>query len=308
MGKTLREVFGDHPTIDFAEEQILRVFDSGQPIKTEYELNDFVGLWSIAPEFDPQGEVVSVISTTLDITERKRTEEELQQRSAELQAANRELEAFSYSVSHDLRAPLRAIDGFTRILMDDFASQLPEDGLMFLQRTRHAAQNMGQLIDDLLRLSRITRTELNCQEIDLSVMAREILEQLQIAEPGRKVKVVLAHDLKSSGDERLVRVALENLLNNAWKFTTKNQRAKIRVGKLKRKGKDAFFVRDNGVGFNMDYVDKLFGPFQRLHTVNEFPGTGIGLAIVKRIIHKHGGEIWPESQPGKGATFYFTLE
>jgi PAS domain S-box-containing protein len=308
MGKTLREVFGDHPTIDFAEEQILRVFDSGQPLKTEYELNDFVGLWSIAPEFDPQGEVVSVISTTLDITERKRTEEELQQRSAELQAANRELEAFSYSVSHDLRAPLRAIDGFTRILMDDFANQLPEDGLMFLQRTRHAAQNMGQLIDDLLRLSRITRTELNCQEIDLSVMAREILEQLQIAEPGRKVKVVLAHDLKSSGDERLVRVALENLLNNAWKFTTKNQRAKIRVGKLKRKGKDAFFVRDNGVGFNMDYVDKLFGPFQRLHTVNEFPGTGIGLAIVKRIIHKHGGEIWPESEPGKGATFYFTLE
>jgi PAS domain S-box-containing protein len=308
MGKTLREVFGDHPTIDFAEEKIRQVFDSGQPLKDEYELKNFVGLWSIAPEFDPQGKVVSVISTTLDITERKRTEEELRQRSAELQAANRELEAFSYSISHDLRAPLRAIDGFTRILMDDFAGQLPEDGLMFLQRTRHAAQNMGQLIDDLLRLSRITRAELNRQEIDLRAIAHEILEQLQAAEPGRKIKVVVASNLTLRGDERLVRVALENLLNNAWKFTAKASRASIKVGKLTRKGKDVFYVRDNGVGFNMQYVDKLFGPFQRLHTVEEFPGTGIGLAIVKRIIHKHGGEIWPESKPDKGATFYFTLE
>lgn len=308
IGKTLREVFGDHPTISFAEEKIRQVFESGQPLKTEYGLKNFVGLWSIAPEFDPQGKVVSVISTTLDITERKRTEEELRHRSAELQAANRELEAFSYSVSHDLRAPLRAIDGFTRILMDDFSSQLPEDGLMFLQRTRYAAQNMGQLIDDLLRLSRITRAELNRQEIDLRAIAHEILEQLQSAEPGRKIKVVVASNLTLRGDERLVRVALENLLNNAWKFTAKARRASIKVGKLTRKGKDIFYVRDNGVGFNMQYVDKLFGPFQRLHTVDEFPGTGIGLAIVKRIIHKHGGEIWPESEPDKGATFYFTLE
>jgi PAS domain S-box-containing protein len=308
LGRTLREVFGDHPTIDFAEEKIRQVFDTGQPLKTEYELSNFVGFWSIAPEFDIDGKVVSVISTTLDITDRKQTEEELRQRSAELQAANRELEAFSYSVSHDLRAPLRAIDGFTRILMDDFASQLPKDGMMFLQRTRAAAQNMGQLIDDLLRLSRITRAEINHQAVDLHAISRDILEQLQASDPDRKVKVSVESNLNLHGDERLVRVALENLLNNAWKFTAKTKRASIKVGKVVKEDKDTFYVRDNGVGFNMDYVDKLFGPFQRLHTVEEFPGTGIGLAIVKRIVHKHGGEMWTESKPGKGATFYFTLE
>jgi len=308
LGRTLREVFGDHPTIDFSEEKIRQVFETGHPLKTEYELRSFVGFWSLAPEFDLEGKVVSVISTTLDITERKQTEEELRQRSAELQAANRELEAFSYSVSHDLRAPLRAIDGFTRILMDDFASQLPEDGMMFLQRTRAAAQNMGQLIDDLLRLSRITRAEINHQAVDLHTISHDILEQLQASDPERKVKVNVESNLNFRGDERLLRVALENLLSNAWKFTSKTKRASIKVGKVVRNGKDIFYVRDNGVGFNMNYVDKLFGPFQRLHTVDEFPGTGIGLAIVKRIIYKHGGEIWSESEPGKGTTFYFALE
>ncbi len=308
IGKTLREVFGAFPSIDFAEEKIQQVFDSGKPLRTEYELKNFVGLWSLAPEFDPHGNVVSVISTTLDITDRKKTEEELRQRSAELQAANRELEAFSYSISHDLRAPLRAVDGFTRILMDDFASQIPQEGLAFLQRTREAAQNMGQLIDDLLRLSRITRAELHCQSVDLSALSRDIYEKLKTTEPGRDVKILIARNLKTRGDERLIKVALENLINNAWKFTAKTPKATIRIGKITQDGKDAFYVSDNGVGFNMNYVDKLFGPFQRLHTVDEFPGTGIGLAIVKRIIYKHGGRVWPYSEPGKGATFYFTLE
>jgi PAS domain S-box-containing protein len=309
LGKTLREVFGSHhPAIDFAEQKIRQVFDTGQPLKTEYELTDFAGLWSLAPEFDPQGNIVSVISTTLDITERKKTEEELRQRSAELQAANRELEAFSYSVSHDLRAPLRAIDGFTHILIGDFADQLSSDGIALLKRTRQAAQNMGQLIDDLLRLSRITRVELRRQSIDLKTLAAEICEQLKESEPERDVKIMINRGLKSRGDERLLRVALENLLNNAWKFTSKTPDATIKIGKISKNGKSTFYVSDNGVGFNMNYVDKLFGPFQRLHTIEEFPGTGIGLAIVKRIIHKHGGEIWPESEPGKGTTFYFTLE
>ena len=308
IGKTLREVFGAFPSIDFAEEKIQQVFDSGKPLRTEYELKNFVGLWSLAPEFDPHGNVVSVISTTLDITDRKKTEEELRQRSAELQVANRELEAFSYSISHDLRAPLRAVDGFTRILMDDFASQIPQEGLVFLQRTRQAAQNMGQLIDDLLRLSRITRAELHCQSVDLSALSRDIYEKLKTTEPGRDVKILIARNLKTRGDERLIKVALENLINNAWKFTAKTPKAIIRIGKIAQDGKDAFYVSDNGVGFNMNYVDKLFGPFQRLHTVDEFPGTGIGLAIVKRIIHKHGGRVWPHSEPGKGTTFFFTLE
>jgi PAS domain S-box-containing protein len=308
LGKTLREVFGSHPSIDFAEEKIRQVFDSGAPLKTEYELMGDVGLWSLAPEFDPRGKVVSVISTTLDITDRKEMEEKLQQRSAELQAANRELEAFSYSVSHDLRAPLRAIDGFTRILMDDFADHIPADGTVFLQRTRQAAKNMGQLIDDLLRLSRITRVELHRQPVDLHSLSEEIYQQLKAAEPARNVEIHIAKSMKSKGDERLIKVALENLISNAWKFTAKTPDAVIEVNKLTHNGKKTFYVRDNGVGFNMAYVDKLFGAFQRLHSVEEFPGTGIGLAIVKRIIQKHGGQVWAESEPGKGTTFFFTLE
>lgn len=300
IGKTLREVFGNHPSIEFAEQKIRQVFDSGEPVKAEYELDGFVGHLSIAPEFDPQGRVVSVISTTLDITERKRIEEELH-------ATNRELEAFSYSISHDLRAPLRAIDGFTRILMDDFASQIPEDGFVFLNRTRQAAQNMGQLIDDLLRLSRITRAELRSQPVNIHVLAQEIFEQLSLQEPGRKITFEVAGRLKATGDERLIRVALENLLNNALKFTAKTPAPVIRVGKTKIKGRQVFFVSDNGVGFDMAYADKLFGAFQRLHSTEEFPGTGIGLAIVQRIIHKHGGQVWAESRPGEGTTFYFTL-
>lgn len=308
IGKTLREVFGPQPTIIFAEEKIRQVFDTGQPLKTEYEFFNFVGFWSLAPEFDPQGNVVSVISTTLDITDRKKTEEELRLRSAELQAANNELEAFSYSVSHDLRAPLRAVDGFTRILMDDFAAHIPAEGIVFLQRTRQAAQNMGQLIDDLLRLSRITRAELHRQTVDLHDLCVDICEQLKAADPNRNLKIIIAKNLKTHGDERLIRVALENMLNNAWKFTAKSPHAIIRVGKTEQNGKSVFFISDNGVGFNMNYVEKLFGPFQRLHNADEFPGTGIGLAIVKRIIYKHGGTVWPESEPGTGTKFYFTFE
>jgi PAS domain S-box-containing protein len=234
-------------------------------------------------------------------------EERVEERTAELKAANRELEAFSYSVSHDLRAPLRAMDGFSRILARQYENILDADGKHLLERVRQNAVQMAQLIDDMLRLSRITRAELRITRIDLTAMALEILEGLQSSEPERHIELVVTPRLRTHADERLLRVALENLLGNAWKFTSKLENARIEVGVEYVNNDAVFFVRDNGVGFSMDYADKLFGPFQRLHTVEEFPGTGIGLAIVQRIINRHGGKVWAESKPGEGATFYFTI-
>jgi PAS domain S-box-containing protein len=310
IGKTVREVLGDIPIVDFAEACIQQVFDTQQPLRTEYELFNSVAVWWLAPEFDPTGKVTSVIATTLDITERKRMEQVLRQRSMELQAANRELEAFSYSVSHDLRAPLRAIDGFSRILQDDFHKDLPEDAQKHLQRISDAAIQMGRLIDDMLRLSRVTRAELHRDLVDFSSLAMEVGRELASRDADRQVALYVQPGLTAYADERLLRLALENLMNNAWKFSQKNHQAHIEVGQAENTSRNiaAYFVRDNGVGFNMAYADKLFGAFQRLHRADEFPGTGIGLAIVQRVIHRHGGQIWAESEPGKGAVFYFTLE
>ncbi len=234
-------------------------------------------------------------------------EQRVEERTAELKVANLELEAFSYSVSHDLRAPLRAMDGFSRILARQYESLLDADGKHLLQRVRQNAEQMAELIDDMLRLSRITRADLRITRIDLSSMALEILETLHSSEPKRRVEIDVASGLILHADERLLRVALENLLGNAWKFTSKQKKAHIEVGQEFQDNEPVIFIKDNGVGFNMDYADKLFGPFQRLHTVEEFPGTGIGLAIVQRIIHRHGGKIWAKSKPGVGATFFFIL-
>lgn len=305
IGRKIREVIDDPALVELAERSIQQVFESGQPLNTEYKIRDSYASWWLAPEFDAQGKVISVITSTLDITERRRMEEELRQRSADLQAANRELEAFSYSVSHDLRAPLRAIDGFSRIVSEDFAPLLPQEGRELLQRTRLAAQEMGGLIDDLLRLSRVTRAELRQESVDISALAAEICAELGFRQPERSAQFILAENLQGQGDARLLRVALENLLNNAWKFTSKNEQTRIEVGR--DPAQNAFFVRDNGVGFDMAYADKLFGAFQRLHSAEDFPGTGIGLAIVQRVIHRHGGKIWAESQPNQGALFFFTL-
>jgi PAS domain S-box-containing protein len=249
-----------------------------------------------------------------DVTQRKRMEEDVQklnedlrQRAAQLEAANKELEAFSYSVSHDLRAPLRSIDGFSHVLLEDYSDQLPEEGRNYLERVRAAAQRMAILIDDLLNLSRVTRTAVQPRFINLSKMAQEILQGMQENQLERDANVSITPDLMVEADPHLMHIVLENLLSNAWKFTSKQTQTLIEFGQKAHAKERTFFVRDNGVGFNMEYADKLFGVFQRLHSVSEFPGTGVGLATVQRIITIHGGHIWAESAEGKGTTFYFTL-
>lgn len=241
-----------------------------------------------------------------EIDERKQTERMLRQRSAELEAAMRELESFSYSVSHDLRAPLRAIDGYSQALCEDYAEVLDEPARQYLDRTRAAAQRMGNLIDDLLALARVSRHKLNRVEVDLGTLARDSIEQLARAEPERRVAVTIAEMPTVRADARLAAIALDNLLSNAWKYTAQVPDARIELGVGRHDSRPVFFVRDNGVGFDMQYVDKLFRPFQRLHGA-DYPGTGIGLATVARIIQRHGGKVWAEGRPGQGATFFFTL-
>ncbi len=234
-------------------------------------------------------------------------ESQVADRTAQLQAANKELESFSHSVSHDLRAPLRAIDGFSRILLEDYDDKLDDDGRDSLHRVCAASQRMGHLIDDMLQLSRLARTEMHSAPVDLSALANTVADELQKAEPARRVEFVVEPNLTAQADANLMRVVLENLIGNAWKFTGKQSAAKIEFGRTTHEGASTFYVRDDGVGFNMGYADKLFGAFQRLHTTAEFPGTGIGLATVQRIIHRHSGRVWAESAVGQGATFYFTL-
>jgi signal transduction histidine kinase len=231
----------------------------------------------------------------------------VQARTRELEAANGELEAFCYSVSHDLRAPLRGIDGFSLALLEDYGDQFDAVGRDYLERVRAAAHRMAALIDDLLALSRITRAELQRGPIDLSQLARSVVAELSRSEPERNVAIVIEPDLRAEGDSPLIRTVLENLIGNAWKFTSKRQDARIEVGRTQINETWTFFVRDNGAGFDQAYTDRLFGAFQRLHAATEFPGTGIGLASVLRIIHRHGGRIWAEGEVNRGATFYFSL-
>ncbi len=222
-------------------------------------------------------------------------------------AANKELEAFSYSVSHDLRAPLRAIDGFSKELLTNCNDQLDERGKEDLSRIRAATQRMGQLIDDLLELSRLTRSELRYEEVDLSALFWHIAHHLKANDSARQVEWVAAPHMNVQGDPHLLQIAMDNLVQNAWKFTHTLEKATIQFGTLNKNGVQAYFIKDNGVGFNMAYAEKLFKPFQRLHDAKDFPGTGIGLALVQRIIHRHGGQVWVESEENKGTTFYFTL-
>jgi signal transduction histidine kinase len=234
-------------------------------------------------------------------------EQRVEERTAQLAAANKELDAFAYSVSHDLRSPLRGIDGFSLALLEDYGNKLDEQAQDYLKRIRGACVRMGKLIDDLLQLSRITRCEINRKTVDLSEMARQCAEELQNSEPDRKVDFQIESKVMADADPVLIHSVLENLLGNAWKFTRRAEDPRIEFG-ITGEGKETTgFVRDSGAGFNMDYADRLFGAFQRLHKSDEFEGTGIGLASVQRVIHRHGGNVWAEGVEGAGATFYFTL-
>lgn len=233
--------------------------------------------------------------------------EALRRNAAELLAANTELDAFAYSVSHDLRAPLRSIDGFSQVLLEDYAPQLGDAGRDALQRVRAASQRMATLIDDLLKLARVTRAEMRTEHVDLSSMAREIVLDIQRTTPDREVEFAIAPGLQTHGDARLLRVVLDNLLRNGWKYTSKRPQARVEFMTTDQNGDRVFVIRDNGAGFDMRYADKLFGVFQRLHSAAEFEGTGVGLATVRRIINRHGGRIWAEGAVDQGATFYFTL-
>jgi light-regulated signal transduction histidine kinase (bacteriophytochrome) len=231
----------------------------------------------------------------------------LQEAKVEAESANRELEAFSYSVAHDLRAPLRSLDGFSQLVLEDYADKIDAEGRQHLRYIRESAQEMSLLIDDLLALSRVTRGNFERQAVDLSDIARTVAAKLSARQPERRVEFAIAEGLVGQGDPRLIAIVVENLLGNAWKYSGKRVLARIEVGSVSANGRTAYFVRDNGAGFDMAYVGKLFGAFQRLHNAQEFEGTGIGLATVQRVIRRHGGHIWAQAEVDRGATFFFTL-
>lgn len=300
----------------------LGVASAGKTVQFEENAESDDGMRSYLsvkfPVLDSEGKPYAVCGISTDITDRKRTEEQIQQlnanletrvaeRTAELEASTRELDAFSYSVSHDLRAPLRSLSGFSQALLDDYQDQLDEAGRGYLDRLQINVKRMGQMIDDLLNLSRATRADLARETVDLSGLAREIMAELSVTDPDRVVKSIIPDNLTALGDRRLLRMVLQNLLANAWKYTAKVPAARIEFGQTERHGERVFFVRDDGAGFDTQYADKLFVAFQRLHPTAEFEGNGIGLAIVQRIVRRHGGQVFAESEIGRGATFYFTL-
>jgi PAS domain S-box-containing protein len=264
------------------------------------------------------GDRECILAIARDVTARKLAEQEIRdlnavlesrvaERTAALAESLRELESFSYSVSHDLRTPLRGINGYSHLLLEDYGAQLDDRGHDYVHRICAATQRMGELIDDLLTLAQISRTDLDARPVDLALLAREILAELRQIEPERKVEIVIATAAPTRGDPTLLRILLENLLGNAWKFTARSDSARIEFGVRQYLGQNQFFVRDNGVGFDRAFAHKLFQPFQRLHRLDDFPGSGVGLATVSRIAARHGGRAWAEGEPGAGATFYFTL-
>ena len=279
------------------------------PVAVETRVRHKDGTWrwleGIANNLLEDPSVRGLVFNHRDVTERKQAERELARRAAELASSNAELEQFAYSVAHDLRAPLRGISGFSQVQLEDHADGLDETGRDYLKRVMVAGQRMGRLIDGLLELSHVTRTETRYEMVDLSGLVESIAEELKRSDLERRVQFVIEKGLSAEGDRRLLRVALENLLSNAWKFT--KERARIEFGVVKQEGEPAFFVRDDGIGFDTAYADKLFGAFQRLHGRDEFEGTGIGLAMAARIVQRHGGRIRAEGEVERGAAIYFTL-
>jgi PAS domain S-box-containing protein len=284
--------------------QMAEVFDSVRRRKDGRMIHVSV---TTSPVRDSSGTIVGASKVARDITERRRGEELLARAKEETEAANRELEGFSYSVAHDLRAPLRGMHGFARVLLDRYQDTLDAEGQDWLQEILLNTTKMAALIDALLSLARLTRREPKQEVVDLSELASAVAAQLMRAEPNRHVDFVLAQGLSASIDRSLARALLENLLGNAWKFTAKAAAPRVEFGKLAENGSNAFFVKDNGAGFDMAFVNKLFSPFQRLHSADEYPGTGIGLATVQRIVHRHGGRVWAQGAVDAGATLFFEL-
>jgi PAS domain S-box-containing protein len=273
---------------------------------------------TVSPIKDPTGRIVGASKVVRDIAERKKAEAEIlklnatleervRQRTAQLEAANKELEAFSYSVSHDLRAPLRAIDGFSQAVLEDYKEQMPAEGRRYLAIIRDGAQRMGNLIDDLLTFSRLSRVPVSNQPVDMAGLAADVLDELGVNAGDSKVKVRLGQLPPCQGDPALLKQVWMNLLSNALKYSRKRDNPVIEIGSEIQDGKQVYVVRDNGTGFDMLYANKLFGVFQRLHRSDEYEGTGVGLAIVQRVIHRHGGNVWAEAALDKGATFFFTV-
>ena len=303
---------------DWHEANDRKVIEAGLALEFEEhsQLKDRSSTW-LTTKFalhDAQGNIYAVAGMSVDISERKKIEEEIEKlnddlldRNASLDLANKELESFIYSVSHDLRAPLRHIAGFSELLMKDIADKVDEKGTQYISRIRASAEKMSRLIDDLLNLSRISRQAIQRTEVDLSSIAASIVSELQEANPGRSVQIVIQEGLTAFADDGLTEVVLSNLLGNAWKYTAKTEHARIELGTMMDNGNIIYYVRDNGIGFNQNYADRMFWPFHRLHSDEEFDGTGIGLAIVDRIIRSHGGKVWAEGTEGKGATIYFSL-
>ena len=319
FGYTSDEAIGKHISYvypndqhEFLQEQVINpLLQKGEheveATMQKKEGETFDAQLSLSMRYDDNGEPSGMIGYSIDITARKLAEAKVLSQQHALQAANKELEAFSYSVSHDLRAPLRSIDGFTAAVFEDYYELLDDEGKRNLQRIRQNAQRMSSLIDDLLQLSRVSRHIIQKETVDLGLLATDVIQKYKYESPDRKITFEVENDMKVEGDPGLLRIALDNLISNSWKYTVNNPVAKIHFEKNMANGTQTFCISDNGVGFDMNYVDKLFGPFQRLHGSEEFSGNGIGLATVSRIIARHGGKIWAEAEIDKGAKFYFTI-
>lgn len=323
-GLTLQDLGTAEPRLTLVREQDRRVLESDAPLFVAQE--DFVDAQghvrvlqtSKVPIRLPDCDAPAILGISIDMTEREKAESEVRrlnaeleervaQRTDEIDAANRELAAFTYSVSHDLRAPLRTIDGFSRILLSSYAERLDDQGRHYIDRIRAGTQTMSRLIDDLLRLSRATQGDLHPEGLNLSDIVRAVADEFLEQYPDRKVEIKIADNVFVHGDGRYLRLAIENLLSNAFKYTAGKETAEIEFGCFEERDETVYLIRDNGAGFDMSYADKLFRPFQRLHNVAEFEGSGIGLATVYNIVRRHRGRMWAEGAVGRGASFYFTL-
>jgi PAS domain S-box-containing protein len=321
VGLTDHDLFPKEVADEFRANDLAAIAE-GRPMRLEEIAPGENGLHTYItvkfPLKDADGRPYAICGISTDITERKRAEDEVRRlneeleervrhRTAELEASTRELDAFAYSVSHDLRAPLRSLAGFSEVLLEDYADVLDDVGRSYLRRIEANADRMARMIDDLLDLSRATRVELRRGPVDISELARDVVAELRDAYPGHEVDVSVADGLTAQGDAHLIRLVLRNLLGNAWKFTARSTPAVIMMDVTGPEDGRVFAIRDNGAGFDMRYAAKLFDPFQRLHSAADFEGTGVGLAIVSRIVHRHGGRIWAEGEVGNGAAFFFTL-